>query len=73
MEVIIVLVVSSLLVSSGFLVAFLWATRTGQYDDTLTPPLRMLLDDAPFDPLAIKAKSAISRNPKPDSGTDLWS
>lgn len=28
-----------------FLVAFIWATRKGQYDDLTTPSERMLLDD----------------------------
>ena len=33
------------LVSAGFLAAFAWAVRTGQFDDTVTPPIRILLDD----------------------------
>lgn len=37
----------SLLVAVGFLAAFLWATRTGQYDDDYTPSVRMLFDDKP--------------------------
>ena len=28
-----------------FLIAFLWATRRGQYDDLTTPSQRMLIDD----------------------------
>jgi cbb3-type cytochrome oxidase maturation protein len=28
-----------------FLVAFIWATKKGQYDDLTTPSERMLLDD----------------------------
>lgn len=45
MEVIILLVLASLTVSTVFLLAFLWATRSGQYDDVVTPGLRMLVDD----------------------------
>lgn len=45
MEVIFVLIAASLLVASGFLVAFLWAVRSGQYDDDYTPSVRMLFDD----------------------------
>jgi cbb3-type cytochrome oxidase maturation protein len=32
--------------AAGALLAFIWATRGGQYDDLDTPPLRMLHDDA---------------------------
>lgn len=28
-----------------FLIAFIWATKKGQYDDLTTPSERMLLDD----------------------------
>lgn len=45
MSVVILLVICSLLVSGGFLLAFLWATRRGQYDDMVTPSVRMLFDD----------------------------
>lgn len=45
MSVIVVLIGFSMLVAGGFLVAFLWAVRSGQYDDRHTPPVRMLFDD----------------------------
>jgi len=45
MHVIIVLIGAALLVAGGFLVAFLWAVRSGQYDDLYTPSVRMLHDD----------------------------
>jgi cbb3-type cytochrome oxidase maturation protein len=35
----------SLLVALGFLAAFIWAVRSGQYEDTCTPSLRILGDD----------------------------
>lgn len=35
----------SLLVAIVFLAAFIWAVRSGQYDDKYTPALRILLDD----------------------------
>ena len=47
MTVIYVLIALSLSMAVGFLVAFLWAVRTGQYDDTHTPSMRMLFDDRP--------------------------
>ncbi len=45
MKVIFILVAASLLVASGFLVAFLWAVRNGQYDDDYTPSVRILFDE----------------------------
>jgi len=44
-SVIIVLIGFSFLVAAGFLVAFLWAVRTGQFEDKHTPSIRMLFDD----------------------------
>jgi cbb3-type cytochrome oxidase maturation protein len=46
MSVIVILILASLLVATGFLVAFIWAVRSGQYEDTSTPSLRVLTDDA---------------------------
>jgi cbb3-type cytochrome oxidase maturation protein len=44
-SVIILLIILGVLVASGFLAAFLWAVRSGQYDDTVSPSVRMLFDD----------------------------
>lgn len=35
----------SLLVAIGFLIAFLWSVKNGQYSDTYTPSVRMLFED----------------------------
>jgi len=35
----------SLLVALTFLGAFLWAVRSGQYDDDYTPSVRMLFEE----------------------------
>jgi len=40
-----VLIGISILVAGGFLTAFLWSVRSGQYDDDYTPSVRMLFDD----------------------------
>ena len=40
-----VLIPVSILVAGAFLFAFIRAVRGGQYDDTETPAMRMLLDD----------------------------
>ncbi len=45
MSVIVVLIGISLFVALGFLIAFLWAVKSGQYNDTYTPSIRILFDD----------------------------
>jgi cbb3-type cytochrome oxidase maturation protein len=45
MSVVIVLVLASLAVGLIFVGAFVWAVRSGQYEDTLTPSLRVLAED----------------------------
>ena len=45
MSVIFVLIGVSILVALVFLGAFLWATKSGQYDDDYTPSVRMLFDN----------------------------
>ncbi len=45
MSVIVILIGVSLLVALGFLGAFLWAVKTGQYDDKYTPSVRMLFEE----------------------------
>jgi cbb3-type cytochrome oxidase maturation protein len=45
MSVIVVLIGFSIIVASGFLIAFLWAVRSGQYDDDVSPSVRILYDN----------------------------
>lgn len=45
MSIIFILIGISLLVALVFLGAFLWSVRSGQYDDTYTPSVRMLFDE----------------------------
>jgi len=45
MQILPFLIIVSLIVAFGFLVAYLWAVRNGQYDDAYTPSVRMLFDD----------------------------
>jgi cbb3-type cytochrome oxidase maturation protein len=45
MSVIVLLIAAGGAVALGFLGAFIWAVQTGQFDDTATPPIRVLLDD----------------------------
>lgn len=39
------LIAFSLVLATVFLVLFLKAVKSGQYDDSVTPAMRMLLDD----------------------------
>jgi cbb3-type cytochrome oxidase maturation protein len=45
MSVIVVLIAFSIIVAAGFLVAFLWAVKSGQYDDDISPSVRILFDN----------------------------
>jgi cbb3-type cytochrome oxidase maturation protein len=45
MTVIFLLILVSLIMALGFLGAFFWAVKGGQYDDDYTPSVRILLDD----------------------------
>ena len=45
MEVIFYLIGASLIVAGIFLAAFIWAVRSGQYDDDQGPAMRILFDD----------------------------
>ena len=45
MSVIVVLIGFSIIVAAGFLVAFLWAVKSGQYDDDVSPSIRILFDN----------------------------
>ncbi len=44
MKIIFLLIIVSLIVALGFLAAFLWAVRSGQYDDDYSPAVRILFD-----------------------------
>jgi cbb3-type cytochrome oxidase maturation protein len=45
MSAIYVLIGVSIPIAAGFLLAFLWSAKNGQFDDDYTPSLRMLRDD----------------------------
>ncbi|GDY19013.1 hypothetical protein LBMAG56_03580 [Verrucomicrobiota bacterium] len=47
MSVMYLLIPLSIMIAAGFLYAFFWAVRSGQFEDTTTPSLRPLLDDTP--------------------------
>jgi cbb3-type cytochrome oxidase maturation protein len=45
MSIVMLLIAAGGLVAGGFLAAFVWAVQAGQFDDTVTPAVRVLLDD----------------------------
>jgi cbb3-type cytochrome oxidase maturation protein len=45
MSVILILILASLGVAVAFLVGFIWAVRSGQFEDTCTPAMRILSED----------------------------
>lgn len=52
MSVLFILMMASLGVAVLFLFAFLWSVRSGQFDDTGTPPMRILTEEEPAKPNA---------------------
>jgi cbb3-type cytochrome oxidase maturation protein len=47
MSVIIILMLASLAVGLVFVAAFVWSVRSGQFEDTLTPSMRVLGEEKP--------------------------
>ncbi len=56
MSVVLILLIASLTVALGFLGAFIWSVKNGQYDDDYTPSVRILFEDKPKEELSF-AKS----------------
>ncbi|HNP47904.1 MAG TPA: cbb3-type cytochrome oxidase assembly protein CcoS [Bacteroidia bacterium] len=44
MSVVFLLILFSLLLAIGFLIAFIWSVRDGQYEDDYTPSVRILFE-----------------------------
>lgn len=49
MKIMFFLIMMSLVVAVGFLIAYVWAVRSGQFEDEQTPAIRMLFDDNPVE------------------------
>jgi cbb3-type cytochrome oxidase maturation protein len=45
MLVVFLLIFISLTLATAFFVSFIWAVRSGQFEDTCTPAMRMLTDE----------------------------
>lgn len=50
MSVILILILASLGLATTFLAGFIWAVRSGQFEDTCTPSMRILSDEAASQP-----------------------
>jgi cbb3-type cytochrome oxidase maturation protein len=44
MSAIFFLIIIGIVVAGGFLIAFIWAVKSGQYDDDYSPSVRILFD-----------------------------
>ena len=69
MGIIIILICISLTIAVVFLLVFYWSMKSGQYDDTYTPSVRMLFDDkksksAKTGPTALSGPTSISEKSK---------
>jgi cbb3-type cytochrome oxidase maturation protein len=57
MSAILFLIPISVVIAAGFLTAFIWAVRSGQFEDTCTPSIRVLTEDHNESPNNSKRKS----------------
>lgn len=60
MNILFLLIGVSLIAALVFLILFLWAVRSGQYDDTYTPSVRVLFDDEAEDNMLSKENNNIN-------------
>jgi len=58
MNIMFLLIGASLLAAMVFLFLFIWAVKSGQYDDTYTPSVRILFDDDPVSETIHEKESA---------------
>ena len=61
MAVILLLIIASLAIALFFLGGFIWAVKSGQFEDTCTPAMRILIDEEK------PAKSVPDQSAKPNS------
>ena len=57
MSVIFILIACSLLLAGSFLGAFLWASRSGQFEDDYTPSVRILFEEESMTPPSLRVES----------------
>jgi cbb3-type cytochrome oxidase maturation protein len=59
MSVILLLIPLSVTIAAAFLAAFIWSVRSGQYEDTCTPSMRILTEEPRIDKAAQGPKEPI--------------
>jgi cbb3-type cytochrome oxidase maturation protein len=65
MSVILLLIPLSIVIAACFLGAFVWAVRSGQYEDTCTPSMRLLLEEEAPTPRRPEPIASTERNQEP--------
>jgi cbb3-type cytochrome oxidase maturation protein len=58
MSVILILILASLAVALAFLAGFIWAVKSGQFEDTCTPAMRILGEDETKKPVLPETREA---------------
>jgi len=61
MSVILILILASLTLAVAFLIGFIWAVRSGQFEDTYTPSMRILADEEPSRPRSADLRPVVSQ------------
>ncbi|HMS69010.1 MAG TPA: cbb3-type cytochrome oxidase assembly protein CcoS [Saprospiraceae bacterium] len=57
MKIIFFLIVLSLITATGFLLAFFWAVKSGQYEDDITPSMRLMIEEDMIEKIESKSNS----------------
>ena len=70
MTIIILLIAISLSIAILFLAIFYWNMKSGQFDDTYTPSVRMLFDNKPLKG-KMEKEDPLNREPSPAPLTDI--
>lgn len=63
MSTIYLMIPATLLLAGGFLLAYIWSVRSGQFEDTTTPAMRILPDDKPISPAASDLETTNQKTP----------
>lgn len=62
MDVIYILLSISVLIAIGFLIAFVWSVKKGQYEDVVSPSIRILYDNNDNDKKELTDNNHKSKN-----------
>jgi len=62
MEILFILFIISALIATTFLIGFMWSVKSGQYDDTYSPSVRILFGDEESPSRDQKSKKGNAQN-----------